>query len=75
MAEGRREEQWGHTSFLLAMIHNVNCAKKGDQKTPRQLNPLHAQGDEVVEKVKLKDVKGLLMAMKPRPEIRARCSN
>ncbi len=39
MAEGRMEQEWNKTSSLLSMIHNVNCSKKRDMRTPAMFNP------------------------------------
>lgn len=39
MARGRLESQWEQTSWIVAMIHNVNCTKKSAAKEPDYFNP------------------------------------
>lgn len=43
MADARRDEQWDHTSFLIAKLHNVNCAKRSDQKEPDHFHPFRQE--------------------------------
>ena len=35
----RGEFEWDQTSQIVAMLHNVNCAKKSDMVIPGDLNP------------------------------------
>lgn len=53
MAEGRSRESWGHTSAILAMIHNaIPGMKKADMKSPSDFNPFEhaaAKRDELLE--------------------------
>ena len=34
------ESLWATTSSVMAMIHNVNCTKKSDMKSPVEFNPM-----------------------------------
>lgn len=59
MVRGRREEQWGHTSSLMALI--VNChpfRKKGARlASPEDFNPL-------LKKARSDIIKGPISALK-----------
>lgn len=47
MAEARCRQQWDHTSFLLAMIHNaVPGMKKAHLKKPSHFNPYVKQEED-----------------------------
>lgn len=39
MQRGFLEERWGHTSSIVAMIHNSQCGK-GKGKKPDDFNPM-----------------------------------
>ncbi len=39
MAEKRRSADWDVGASIMAMIHNVNCAKRSDMITPDQIHP------------------------------------
>jgi hypothetical protein len=39
MTEGKQRADWNHTAAVLAKLHNVNCAKKSDLKTPADFHP------------------------------------
>ncbi len=40
MYEGLQDEEWQHTSSILAMLHNLQCSKKAQMKPPTHFNPL-----------------------------------
>jgi hypothetical protein len=72
MAEARSEVQWDHTSTLWALIAEVhrNRKKRTQPYEPDDIHP-HAKRRRRAEKanlpkVKLKDVKGLLLGLKPK---------
>lgn len=48
MADGKRREQWGHTSHVLAKLHNVNCTKREDLKEPWEFNP-YGEKPEIIK--------------------------
>jgi len=41
MAEARQRDSWERTSWMLAKLHNVNCARACDLITPDEVNPMH----------------------------------
>lgn len=68
MAEGRSEALWAHTSHVLALVANVNRdPKKGSAFQASDFNPHARPANEPVVKVKLSEVKGLLLGMRPMP--------
>lgn len=67
MAEARSEADWAHTSHLLALLANVHRdPKRTAAFRPADWNP-HARqrGPGPPEKVKLRDVKDLLLGLRP----------
>lgn len=68
MAEGRSEALWAHTAQVLALLANVHRdPKKTPAFTPADWNP-HARkggGAAPPAKVKLRDVKDLLLGLRP----------
>jgi hypothetical protein len=42
-AEGRQKAAWERTSHLLALLHNVNCTKDENLRTPADFNPFRAE--------------------------------
>jgi hypothetical protein len=64
MAEGRSAFLWSHTSHVLALIANVNRdPKKQRAFRPADFNPHASNRGQPIIKVKMKDVKDLLMGM------------
>jgi hypothetical protein len=62
MAEGKNRAEWEQTAALLAMLHNVNCAKPGDRRPARDFNP--CAGDDEgprAERVPLRSLKSLFL--------------
>lgn len=61
MWEGKARAEWDHTSWTIAKLHNVNCAKESDLITPDEINPLrrHEQKTwtfaELKRELKIKD--------------------
>lgn len=47
MRHAKQDDDWNHTSMLLAMLHNVNC-DKGDQLEPSDFHPFHHQQEPIV---------------------------
>ena len=43
MAEGRNRAAWSRTAALLAMLHNINCTKRGDMKTAADFDPFRVR--------------------------------
>lgn len=39
MCDARIESEWSRCASMLAMIHNVNCAKKKDMMQPIEFMP------------------------------------
>ncbi len=39
MAEGKRKNEWAHTSHILAMMFNTNVSKESDMMQPREFDP------------------------------------
>ena len=65
MAEGRSRSTWSHTSTVLAMIANVNRdPKKSDPFRPSDFDPHAAKPKGEKPKLRMADVKGLLMGAK-----------
>jgi hypothetical protein len=69
MAEARSGADWARTAHVLALLANVHRdPKKTPPFTPDDWNP-HAQkraaGAAPAERVKLRDVKDLLLGLKP----------
>ena len=40
-AEARQAAEWERTAWLLAKIHNTNCARKADAISPNDVNPMY----------------------------------
>lgn len=40
-AEARQRAEWERTSWLLAKIHNANCARRADMIAPNDVNPMY----------------------------------
>ena len=76
MAEARSEVDWDHTASLMALIAEIkrDPKKKSDPYKPSDFH-LHAkakqrEGRARIPKVKMKDIKSVLMGLKPRHEKR-----
>ncbi len=61
--------EWGRMSHLLCLIANVNRDPKARSRayTPAEFDPHATRADarEVVETVSVKELKGVLLGMKP----------
>lgn len=40
MARGKQREHWGHTSVLLAKLHNCHIGKSHQARKPEEFNPI-----------------------------------
>lgn len=60
MAEARRRDEWDRLSTLLAMTHNVNCARRADAKAPAAFNPFHARPQSPM-RASLAELKGVFL--------------
>jgi hypothetical protein len=64
MAEARERAEWARASCVIAMVHNVQCAKKADMKEPGHFNPWPppegAARAKPVQKVSPRIFKGML---------------
>lgn len=71
MAEGRSEANWGLLSHLLALLANVNRdPRRSAPLSPSDFDP-HARAREKsapTQRVNIKDIKDLLMGMRPPRE-------
>lgn len=66
MADGRRAQQWVHTAELLCKIHNVNCSKDKDLKSPDFFN-LHEKAKQSQQATGRKmSFKEKIAGLKPR---------
>lgn len=62
MADGRSQALWSHTSAVLALLANVHRdPKKSKAFKPSDFNPHSQKHAGPLPKVKLSEVKGLLM--------------
>lgn len=43
MTEGRLENEWNHTSYIVATLLNVNREKGKPAIDPKQIHPMHAK--------------------------------
>lgn len=60
MAEGRRSDAWERTSFVLAMLINVNRTK-GRPVSPAECNPLLAARVGPAKKTPIRSLRALFV--------------
>lgn len=66
MAEARCRQQWDHTSFLLAMMHNRTPGlKREDMKKPADFNPYATPSEDDNDLEVPFDTLKVLMAIPP----------
>ena len=51
-AEGRSRAEWSRAAAIMAMVHNVNCTKKGQMKSPAEFSPFEQESRRVTHRTK-----------------------